>query len=173
MNSIATSRLRLVAATAELVRLEMEHRNEFFKRLEVATVSDWPSENLSGVLPFFLERLENDPSLVGWLAWYWIDDTEEPSRLVGGGGFKGAPANGVVEIGYETRAVFRRHGFASEAVGAQVAWALEHPEVSLVFAESRSDNQASMGVLRKLGFVQVGPGSEAGLLRLERTRSER
>lgn len=168
MDPIATPRLRLVPATADLIRLEIDNRAEFFKRLGVEPVPDWPSEDLIGVLPFFLEQLENDLSLTGWLTWYWIHDTPEGAQLIGGGGFKGAPTDGVVEVGYGTRVAHRLKGFATEAVEAQVRWALQHSNVQLVIAESQLDNNGSIAVLRKLGFRQSGFGSDLGLLRFER-----
>lgn len=168
MNPIATCRLRLVPATGTLIRLEISNPNEFFRQLEVEPIPNWPSKNLAGVLPFFLEQLENDPSLVGWMAWYWIQETANENHLVGGGGFKGSPVDGMVEIGYETRPAFRRQRFATEAIGAQVAWALGQPDADSVVAKTRTDNYASIRVLRKLGFDQVGAGSEAGLFRFER-----
>ena len=169
MNPIMTPRLRLVPATVDLVRLEIDNLSAFFGHLGVEPISDWPSENLADVLPFFLEQLKKDPSLVGWLAWYWILDTPLGNQLVGGGGFKGAPCKGVVEVGYETRVSCRRRGYATEAVGSQVAWALRHTDVDRVIAQTRSDNQGSLGVLGKLEFVQADQGSEVGLLRFERT----
>ena len=169
MNPIVTTQLRLVPTTAEMIQLEIENLPQFFNQLGVEPISDWPSENLADVLPFFRDQLASDASLVGWLAWYWILDTSDGAQLVGGGGFKGAPTAGEVEIGYETRASYQRTGIATEAVSAQVAWALKHPDVSLVIAETREDNLASLGVLNKVGFVHVGSGSEAGLLRFERS----
>ena len=169
MNPIMTPRLRLVPATANLVRLEIESLSEFFRHLWVEPIPDWPSENLAGVLPFFLEQLKKDPTLVGWLAWYWILDAPSGNQLVGGGGFKGAPCKGVVEVGYETRVSCRRRGYATEAVGSQVGWALRHSDVNRVIAETWPDNKGSLGVLGKLEFVQVEQGSEVGLLRFERT----
>ncbi|MFC2078813.1 GNAT family N-acetyltransferase [Candidatus Bipolaricaulota bacterium] len=168
MNPIATSRLRLIPATADLVRLEIENPDAFFGHLEVESTCDWPSESLADALPHFLERLESDPSSVGWLAWYWVHKTPRSSQLIGGGGFKGAPEDGTVEIGYETRAGFRRQGFATEAMRALVSWALGHPEVECVVAEIRFDNSGSLAVLGKLGFSQVGLGSDVDLLRFER-----
>lgn len=158
-------------ATADLIRLEIENWDEFLSHLSVLPVLDWPSENLAPVLPFFLAELENDASLEGWLAWYWIHEAADGNHLVGGGGFKGAPADGMVEIGYETRPGFRRQGFATEAVRAQIVWALEHADVNLVVAETAADNAASIAVLRKLGFALMGLRSEIGLLRFELTRS--
>lgn len=169
MNPIVTARLRLVPTTAELIQLEIENLPQFFSELGVEPIADWPSENLADVLPFFRDQLASNRSLVGWLAWYWILDVPEGAQLVGGGGFKGAPADGQVEIGYETRSDFRRNGIATEAVGAQVAWALRHPDVSLIIAETRDDNVASIAVLNKTGFTHVSPGSEEALLRFERS----
>jgi RimJ/RimL family protein N-acetyltransferase len=167
MEPIVTPRLRLVPATATLIQLEMENLPRFFQQLRVEPISDWPSDNLADVLPFFLDQLTHEASLVGWLAWYWILDTPKTCQLVGGGGFKGAPVNGCIKIGYETRNSYRRISIATEAVSAQAAWALKHPNVSLVIAKTREDNLASMSVLKKVGFVHVGSGSETGLLRFE------
>jgi len=168
MDTIKTPRLHLVPATAELIRLEIENLDTFSKQLGVESVPERPSENLASVLPFFLEQLESDPSLVGWLTWYWVHDAPEGAQLVGSGGFKGEPTDGIVEVGYETRVAYRRQGFATEAVEALVHWALQQLNVQLVVAETRSDNKGSIGVLHKLRFRQAGSGSELGLLRFER-----
>lgn len=170
MNPITTPRLRLVPATARLVKLEIERLSEFFDQLGVEPISDWPSDNLANVLPFFLDQLTSDATVEGWLAWYWLLPTPRSVQLVGGGGFKGRPADGKVEIGYETRIAYRRQGIATEAVSAHVRWALNQPGVTHVLAETREDNQGSRGVLTKLGFTLVGDGSESGLLRYEITR---
>ena len=172
MAMITTARLRLVPANFKLIQLEIENLPQFFKELGVEPISDWPSDNLANVLPFFRNQLGTDPSLVGWLAWYWILDTSEGSQLAGGGGFKGAPTNGEVEIGYETRVPYRRTGIASEAVGAQVVSALNHPSVTHVTAEVHVDNVASIGLLLKLAFNHVGEGSKSDLLRFERWRDD-
>jgi [ribosomal protein S5]-alanine N-acetyltransferase len=165
---LTTDRLRLVPATADLVRLELEDRNALFRKLGVCDAPDWPSEALAHVLPSFLEDLQSDPSLVGWLNWYWILLDPGQAELVGGGGFKGHPQDGDVEIGYETRCKHRRRGFAAEAVSAQVQWALEQEGVRRVAAEANKSNAASISVLRAAGFECVGPGSRIGLLRFLR-----
>jgi len=166
MDPIRTPRLELIPATAGLVQAEIEDRARFFERLGVTAADDWPSENLQGVLPLFLDALQ-DPENVGWLAWYWIDRTE--NAIVGGGGFKGQPSDdGTAEIGYETRPAYRRRGYASEAVAALTHWALSRPRVRCVFAETKSDNIGSIGVLKATAFVEAGPGSEPGLIGFER-----
>jgi ribosomal-protein-alanine N-acetyltransferase len=165
MNELTTPRLRLVPATAELIRLELENPSRFFDRLGVDYAVGWPSADLASALPLFAEALERDPWLVGWMAWYWIFVNFGAHKLVGGGGFKGAPVDGVVEIGYETRSAFRQQGFATEAVGRLTQWALSHRTVDAVVADADAGNAASIGVLRRTGFREIGPGSDLGVRR--------
>lgn len=167
MQTIRTDRLELVPATAELVHAEIENHASFFALLDVAPVGDWPSENLRDALPIFLDVLTADPANVGWCTWYWIDRSER--LLVGGGGFKGQPSDdGDVEIGYETRPALQRRGYAQEAVGALVDWALGQPGVRRVIAETQATNVPSVGLLSRLAFEEAGRGSEPTLLRFQR-----
>jgi RimJ/RimL family protein N-acetyltransferase len=151
----------------------------------VQAVDDWPPRDLADALPFFHRHLLHAPHLAGWFSWYWLlrcEDTAHcgaaggyPDRsaapappttvLVGGGGFTGPPEDGRVEIGYHVRETSRRRGYAAEAVRALLDWAFAHIEVREVIAETVADNRASMGLLKKLGFTQVGGGSQPGLVR--------
>jgi len=123
-------------------------------------------------------RLELIPATValvraemeGWLAWYWIlrGKSAEESVLVGNGGFKGPPdSEGVVEIGYYVRPMHRERGYGTEAVRRLVEHALSHAGVKLVIAQTQHDNEASIKLLEKIGFVRTGEGCEPGLLRFE------
>ena len=171
MNPIRTPRLLLVPATAELALAEWRHRLRFFAMLGVPERGDWPSEDLREILPAVVEELREHPDHAGWLPWYWIRRTSKGDSLVGGGGFKGPPGeDGVVEIGYETCAEQRGHGFAVEAVSALVEWALAHEIVTCVCGEAHEDNAASRAVLRRVGFIEIGEGAEPELLRYERQR---
>ena len=72
-------------------------------------------------------------------------------------GFHGPPDNdGLVEIGYEVEPEHRRRGFASEATEGLVEWAFAQPGVKRVVAAIRADNEASLGVVRGLGFEPAG-----------------
>lgn len=83
---------------------------------------------------------------------------------VGGIGFKGIPnKEGKVEIGYGIDEAFRRKGYATEAVGAMLMWAMEQEDVSCVQAQAEEHNEGSKKVLKKNGFIESGNGSE-GLL---------
>ncbi len=76
--------------------------------------------------------------------------------------FKGLAPDGSVEIGYGISEEHRGNGYAAEAVGAMVKFALEQPYVVRVEAETDPDNAASQRVLEKCGFVPTGTFGEEG-----------
>ena len=91
--------------------------------------------------------------------------------IIGDGGFKGPPADdGTVEIGYSLVQPYRNRGYTTEAVKALVSWAFQHPQVTRVIAETQLGNIASIRVLQKAGFAEVGPGSQRSLVRFEMNR---
>jgi len=170
---LSASRLELISATAALVRAEMECGRPFFHMLGVQPVDDWPPVDTADALPFFLEQLQKDPEMEGWLAWYLVlpGKRGEQSILVGNGGFKGPPdSEGVVEIGYYVRPAHRGHGYGTEAVRCLLEHALSRAGVKIVVAETQGDNVASVSLLENVGFVLTGEGSELGLLRFALAR---
>lgn len=88
---------------------------------------------------------------------------------VGDLSFKGLNPDGSVEIGYGISEEYQGNGYATEAVGAAVAWALMQPGVTRVEAETAPGNRASQRVLEKCGFVPSGTEGEEGP-RFVRTR---
>jgi ribosomal-protein-alanine N-acetyltransferase len=76
-------------------------------------------------------------------------------RIIGGCGFKDAPKDGRVEIGYGVSPNSRGQGAATAAVGLLLRLAFGSGAVE-VFAEVTPDNLASAKVVRKLGFVSAG-----------------
>ena len=71
--------------------------------------------------------------------------------------FVGEPdADGKIEIGFGTYELHHGHGYMTEAVAGMIKWAKEQPEVKSIYAETAADNFASMSVLKKNGFVQMG-----------------
>ena len=82
------------------------------------------------------------------------------NKAVGSIGFLGAPdESGETEIGYGTDEKYRGRGIASEALCAMCEWAFSHG-VSRLVAETEPDNNASVTVLRKCGFVLDGKRDE-------------
>lgn len=86
--------------------------------------------------------------------------TGEPPELVGWGGFKGPPVNGVVELGYEIAASRQGRGLATAATRAMVAEAFADARVSMVIAHTLPERNASNRVLEKAGFRFDGEARE-------------
>lgn len=179
---IRTSRLRLVAADARLARAAVAGAAALGEVLDVTVPASWPPPDLADALEFIAAQMEAEeetrrfggpaPGLAGWGFWYVTVDGHgigrggavggrESRLLVGGAGFKGPPrADGTVEVGYGIVEDQQRRGYASEAVAGMVRWAFEHPEVARVTAHTFERHEASVGVLRKNGFVVAGAGTE-------------
>jgi [ribosomal protein S5]-alanine N-acetyltransferase len=166
---IKTARLKLVPGTVELARAELGDTSEFARVLAATVPENWPPESVVDALPLFLSWLEAAPESVGWFGWYALaqmDDAEQPT-LVGGGGFLGLPQNGRIQTGYSVLPQFQRRGFATELVRGLMRWAFQQPGVLIVEAETEWANPASVGVLKKVGFQQVGERLESGAAKFE------
>lgn len=136
---IETKRLRIYTASLE----EME------RLIESAADSEMKSaytEMLDGCL--------NHPSEWEWYA-AWIIELKD-GMYIGDLCFKGLEPDGAVEIGYGIDEEFQGKGYATEAVGAAVKWALDKPNVTRVEAETEPGNAASQRVLAKCGFIPNG-----------------
>lgn len=96
----------------------------------------------------------------GWGARFFV--AGDPSELVGWGGFKGAPRNGVVELGYEIAESRQGRGLATAAIRAMVAEAFADERVIAVIAHTLAERNASNRVLEKVGFQYDGDALEDG-----------
>ena len=172
--SLITPRLTLIPATVAFVQAEIGPQDLFSQALGAKVPENWPPELLVDALPFFLEQLEQDLTLVGWLSWYWVlrGEATEEALLIGSGGFKGQPQpDGAIEIGYSILPQYQGRGYATEAVASLLAWVFSYSEVIQAIAEAPQENRASIRVLAKLGFDYTGQGSEADTVRFELTRN--
>lgn len=99
----------------------------------------------------------------------------ETNLLIGGCGFKAPPsADGMVEIAYGLIPSREGRGYATEAAAALVDFALADARVTLVRAHTLPTGAASMRVLEKCGFKNVGQFEEpddGSVIRWERPRS--
>jgi RimJ/RimL family protein N-acetyltransferase len=78
----------------------------------------------------------------------------ETELVVGGVGFKSAPSDGRVEIGYGISEDFQNQGITTEAVALLIEVAKQH-SLKLLTAETEIDNVASQKVLAKSGFAKI------------------
>jgi GNAT superfamily N-acetyltransferase len=104
-----------------------------------------------GVLEHSLDAITVGAVPVEWSTYLFYDTDEPGGALIGIGGFKGAPQDGVVEIGYEIAPAFRGRGRATAAAAALVERARAAGCTS-VLAHTLAEDNPSTSVLTKLGF---------------------
>jgi [ribosomal protein S5]-alanine N-acetyltransferase len=99
-------------------------------------------------------QIRADPSVAPWLVRLIVE--RATGRVVGDVGLHDAPVDGMVEIGYAVRPEQRRRGIAIEAAAGLFSWAAGRPGVTTFRASISPANAASLGLVRRLGFVEVG-----------------
>jgi len=163
VDAFTTERLTIVPATPELVDLELAGADRLAEALHAEPPDDWPPEHHDADVLRFVRATLDDPSAAGWWLHYLALDEDGRRVLVGTAGFKGPPADGVVEIGYSVVASRQRRGIATEACRALIerAWSRG---ADVVLAHTLPHLEASIGVLRKLGFEADGE-PQPGVLR--------
>lgn len=174
MPALITQRLRLVAITLPAIEAVLDH-DKARAEIEVGAVfpNQWPNEDLVALgFPYSRAALRADPETR-----LWGDSLvllrDEP-RVVGSVVFHGKPVNGIAEVAYSVEEGSRCQGYAAEAVGACVDWALTQPNVRAVQATTFPWHFASLGVIRRLGMRQVGTREHdmlGELLVFERSRA--
>lgn len=142
---IETKRLRIYPATQE----QME-----------AFIAAETDADLKTAYTEMLEGCLRHPDQWQWYA-MWMIELRDGTHI-GDLCFKGLEVNGIAEIGYGILEEYQGQGYATEAVGAAVHWALQQPFVSRVEAETEPDNLASQRVLEKCGFLPSGTFGEEG-----------
>jgi [ribosomal protein S5]-alanine N-acetyltransferase len=172
MLTVCAPRLNLVSATLQHFDAELKSPASLSALLGVTVPEGWPpGEYDRSAIETFRARLAENPTAAGWLSWYAVmrPSGGAPALLVGSGGYFGPPdAEGTVEIGYSTVPSFEGRGVATEIASALTLRALSMPGVKRVIAHVRPDNPASIRVLVRCGFTEVGPGREPGTVRYER-----
>jgi [ribosomal protein S5]-alanine N-acetyltransferase len=108
------------------------------------------------------DALAANPGGTAWSSRFFV--TEDPPELVGWGGFKGPPSDGVVEIGYEIAEARQGRGLATAAARALVAEAFADVRVTTVIAHTLAEPNASNRVLEKVGFRYDGETTQRGKL---------
>jgi [ribosomal protein S5]-alanine N-acetyltransferase len=149
--------IRLVRADLELLDAAPAGDNCLARQLGHDVVAGWVAvtealEPTRKALPL--------NSGVGWGARFFL--TDDPRQLVGWGGFKDAPRDGVVEIGYEIAEARQGQGLASAAIRAMVREAFGDEQVRAVIAHTLAHRDASNRVLEKVVFEYDGDAEEDG-----------
>jgi [ribosomal protein S5]-alanine N-acetyltransferase len=158
---IGSPRLELVSMSpAFLDALLGDRRGEAETMLDAALPDGWPDDHDARFLHMRLAEARRDPALQQWLVRALV--LRDPGRIViGHAGFHGAPGrngpgrDGALEVGYTVFEDYRGHGYATEAVVALMEWARGRG-IDHFIASVAPENEPSLAVVRKLGFVQTG-----------------
>ena len=152
----------LVTERLELHEVRLEHKVAFQRGREalsgllgVAVPPEWPEFPEAFTLPVSGAGSVGEPEDNRWPGYLFVDRSK--GALIGNGGYAGEPnETGEVEVGYEVAPAYRNLGYASEAVRALVDNALKASEVTAVIAHTLAAENASVRVLRKVGFQWDG-----------------
>ena len=140
MMELHTPRLRLILQTREEVR---------------AAIAAMSPEHQAQVSPEWLARLDASPDSDPWNRSFGVLHRDS-GAVVGSCGFKGPPADGMVEIAYAIEPDMQGKGLATEAARALVEFAFGSGDVRLVRAHTLPEANASTRVLAKCGFTHLG-----------------
>lgn len=146
-------RLNLLPADLPILEAAMKGDTALANYLNIEIDPDWTEYGRES-LEYVRNKLISEPHQLGW--WTWLPVLRAENRLIGSGGYKGPPTDGVVEIGYEIAPAYRGRGLATEFAESLVQYAFSFPEVERVQAHTRAEENASGRILTKLGFQREG-----------------
>jgi ribosomal-protein-alanine N-acetyltransferase len=130
--------------------LAVEERDEA-ERITGLAMSEWFAERVE-IWQYMISLLDGRPENVDWL----MQAVVLGDAVIGNAGFKGAPKDAVVELGYSIAPEHRRRGHAFTVVGMLLERAHRDTRVDRVLARINPDNHASIGVVTKAGFIADG-----------------
>lgn len=153
IHALPTSRLIMINATPAILEGVLKGGNILQDMLDIKVPDQW-TEFGDTSFTYALEKVQEDTSSTIW--WSWLPILVSENMLIGNCGYKGAPREGEVEIGYEVARDYRRQGFATEMAKALVENAFQYAEVQTVLAHTLAEENESVSVLRKCGFEFSG-----------------
>jgi [ribosomal protein S5]-alanine N-acetyltransferase len=154
--TIAAARMDLVSLSPALMEAALAGDRAGAEALLGSRLPDPWLEETRGLFRMRLEQMRKDPSEQAWLTRAMVLRDPE-STVIGHIGFHGPPdARGRVEVGYTVLEGYRRQGYAGEAVRALFDWVATTHGITRFIASVGPWNDPSLGLIRKLGFVQTG-----------------
>jgi ribosomal-protein-alanine N-acetyltransferase len=125
--------------------------------LDAAITPEWMDE-VRWLAAFRAKQLRERPQDRPWLLRPIIRvEPGQPREAIGYLNFHAAPdRHGTAEIGYTLLRAARGKGYALEAVRAAFEWATREHGVRRFRASVAPDNERSLNLIAKLGFVRTG-----------------
>jgi [ribosomal protein S5]-alanine N-acetyltransferase len=171
-NPIETPRLLLLTVTEASLAADRAGKG-LGELLGIIVPSTWPPEYWDAkAIEYLYRRLQRTPHYLGWCRYIALKQpASAPPVLVGGCGSTESPEHlEEVEIGYSILKEFRGHGYVTETLNALIQWIFTYSPVHSVCAQTYPHLAASIGVLRRCGFVLEGTGRDPGTVLFRRNR---
>ncbi|MFS0861352.1 GNAT family N-acetyltransferase [Fredinandcohnia sp. 179-A 10B2 NHS] len=151
MIEIFTENLLLVPCSLDIAKSLVFHRQELETRSPISIPSNWPSSMITGILPFYIEKLEKDESFYGWGLWLVINYADK--RIIGDLYLQGKPdKKGTVNLSYTMNHDVHNSRLTYEAVDALIDWLTTQTEAKKVITECSDNNYQSIQLFEKLGM---------------------
>ena len=168
---IETPRLLLLAVTAASLDADRVGKN-LGELLGVIVPAAWPPQYWDQkAIEYLYRRIQYTPDYLGWCRYVALKQPSTQPLLIGGCGCTEPPeTREEVEIGYSILKEFRGHGYITEALNALVPWIFSYSPVHSVCAQTYPHLAASIGVLRRCGFIMDGTGKDPGTVLFRRNR---
>jgi RimJ/RimL family protein N-acetyltransferase len=142
----------------------------------LAALLERSRDHYAEFIAFFLEgepRERMQTNVAGWnAAMSWSYGAFESERLIGGGGLFPRIGPAALEIGYHVAVDETGRGLATEIAGAFVQAGFEVCGAERLEMHIHPRNLASIGVARKLGFVESGYDGDEMIFSRVRPSSE-
>ena len=157
LDTIETARLRLCRLSLASLRGLLDG---MVGEIDGAAVPDEWRQAAAPTLRRRIAQIEGTPESAPFLVRAIIDPGA--GRVVGRIGFHGPPganelgAPDALELGYWIEPASRRCGYAAEAIHGLLEWAGTEHAIRRFILSISPGNAASLGLARKLGFVEVG-----------------
>jgi [ribosomal protein S5]-alanine N-acetyltransferase len=172
-NRIRTVRMDLILATVEVFETDLHDRTRLGITLDAVVPPDWPPEQVTPeVLEEFIRRMRVDEQRLFGFYWVLRDGGDGSRVLIGNGGFL-VHDDGSLEVGYSVLPGYQGSGYAPEAVGGMVAWAVSRGLADRIISCTYPRLAASVRVLEKNGFSFAGSGPEEGTVAYVWQKQER
>lgn len=151
---IRTERLKLILATPAHFDAIGQSDAALTELLNVTPAPGWlVFEDARAAMAGMGEWLAAHPEAARWSSCWFVHRAE--AALIGLGGYKGAPTDGAVEIGYALAPSYRGRGLAREAVAALIEHAFQAEEVDRVVAHTLAEPNASTRLLQHFGLINT------------------
>ncbi|MFT4416088.1 GNAT family N-acetyltransferase [Fredinandcohnia humi] len=151
MVEIFTENLLLVPCSLDIAKSLVFHRKELEQRSPITIPQNWPSPLITGILPFYIEKLEQDDAHYGWGLWLIINYADK--RIIGDIYLHGKPdKKGNVHLSFTMNREYLKTRLTYEAVDALIDWLTTQTEAKKVITECSDSNYQSIQLFEKLGM---------------------